>query len=80
MAASAPAASAGGNEVVKMKPGAWLRERRRAHDVAANRAEGLAEGALDHRRTVHDPVALGNAAAACPVNTDGVHQIGRAHV
>ena len=26
-AASAPAASAGGNEVVKMKPGAWLRRK-----------------------------------------------------
>ena len=52
MLASAPAASAGGSEVVKMKPEAKLRMKsqiaRDAGDIAADHAERLAERALDH--------------------------------
>jgi hypothetical protein len=54
-------------------------ECRRAGDIAADRAEGLAEGALDYGRPMHDPVALGNAAAAGPVEPDRVHLIEIGH-
>src|SRR5215472_19218980 len=54
-------------------------ERRRARDIAADHAEGLAEGALDYRWAVHDPVALGDAAAARTVETDGMHLVEIGH-
>src|SRR5580704_7563762 len=54
-------------------------ERRGARDVASDRAEGLAEGALDYRRAMHDSVALGNAAAAPAVEADGVHLVEISH-
>src|SRR5947209_4129963 len=54
-------------------------ERRRARDVAADRAEGLSEGALDDGRAVHDTVALGNAAAAGAVKADGVYFVEIGH-
>src|SRR6516162_1815404 len=56
-----------------------INERRRTDDVAADRAEGFAEGSLDHRRAMHDRVALGNAAAARPVKTDRVHLVEVGH-
>ena len=56
MLASAPAARAGGSEVVKMKPEAKLRtkshNRRRGGDIAADHAEGLGQRALDHGQPV----------------------------
>ena len=74
MLAAAPAASAGGSAVVKMKPLAKLRtkstQRRRGRDIAAHHAERLAQRALDHVDAVHQPFALGNAAAARAVEAD----------
>ena len=61
-----PPTTAGGREVVKMKPGAWLRTASTsaadAGDVAAHAAERLAERPLDHVDLGHDAVALGDAA------------------
>src|SRR6516225_829687 len=42
----------------------------RAGDITADRAERLTESPLNNRRTVHDTVALGDAAAARPVEAD----------
>jgi hypothetical protein len=57
-------------------------ERRRSGDVAAHDAEGLAERAFDDRQPVHQPLALGDAAAARAVHADRVHfvQIGHCAV
>ena len=74
MLASAPAATAGGSEVVKMKPGRKaadeIAHRGRAGDVAADDAERLAERALDDGEAVHQAFALGNAAAARAIEAD----------
>lgn len=48
-------------------------------NIAADRAEGFAEGALDHHRAVHDSVALGNPAAARAVEPDRVHLVEIGH-
>src|ERR1700757_4100507 len=54
-------------------------EHRRAGNVAADRTEGFPERALDHGRAVHDPIALGDAAAAWPVEPDRVHLVKIGH-
>src|ERR1700730_15838604 len=54
-------------------------ERRRARDIATDRAKGLAEGTLNDGRAVHDAVALGNAAATRTVEPDRVHLVEISH-
>src|SRR5215469_8636349 len=54
-------------------------ERRGTRDIAADRAKGLTERALDYGRAVHDPVALGNAAARRPVKPHGMHLVEISH-
>ena len=44
-------------------------------DVAAHDAEALGERAVDDVDPVHDAVALGQAAAARPVESDRVHLV-----
>src|SRR5215831_17909681 len=51
----------------------------RPRNIPADHAKGLAEGALDHRWAVHDPVALGDTAAAGAVEPDGVHLVEIGH-
>src|SRR5690606_36951030 len=48
-------------------------------DVAAHDAEGLAKGALDDGETVHQPFAFGDAAAARPVQADGMDLVEIGH-
>ena len=51
----------------------------RPGDVAAHHAEGLAQRALDHGQPVHQPLALGNAAAARAVHADRMHLVEIGH-
>ena len=66
-----------------MKPLAKLRTKsisaRRAGDVAADDAVGLAERALDQGDAVHQAALLGDAAAARAVEADGVHLVEVGH-
>src|SRR6516164_607482 len=51
----------------------------RAGDIAADHPEGLAESALDHTRTVHDTLALGDPAAPYSVEPDRMHLVEIGH-
>src|SRR6516164_11202598 len=51
----------------------------RAGDIAADHPEGLAEGALDHSRAMHDAITLGNTAAPRAVEPHGVHLVEIGH-
>ena len=66
-----------------MKPEAKLRNevahRRRAGDIAAHHTERLGQGALDHGEAVHQPLPLGDAAAARTVEPDGVDLVEIGH-
>jgi hypothetical protein len=50
-----------------------------AGDVATDDAEGLAQRALDQRDAVHQPLALGDAAAARAVHADRVDLVDIGH-
>ena len=83
MLASAPAASSGGSELVKMKArrvaANEIDESRRTRDIAAHHAERLGERPLDDRQAVHQPVALGDAAAMCAVKADSMDLVEIGH-
>ena len=56
-----------------------ITERGRSGDVAAHDAESLAERAFDDSKTIHQALALGNAAAAWAVHADGMHFVEIGH-
>src|ERR1700680_5228123 len=54
-------------------------ERRRCRDITAHDAEGLGEGPLYDGQAMHQPLALGDAAAAWPIKPAGVNLIEIGH-
>lgn len=56
-----------------------IAERSRRGDIAAHDAERLAERAFDDGQTIHQSLALGNAAAARAVHADGMHFVEIGH-
>src|SRR3984893_5351339 len=56
-----------------------IAQRRRTDDIAADDAEGFRQCALDNRQPAAHAVALGNAAAARPVEPDRMHLVAIGH-
>ena len=52
---------------------------RRTGDVASDHAKGLAQRALDDGQAIHQPLALGDAAAARPVHAHRMHLVEIGH-
>src|SRR5205809_1795380 len=69
----------GGKDEPRSVAAQKIDQRRRAGDIAADRAEGFAERPLDDGRAVHDPVALGNTAAARAVEAYRMHLVEVSH-
>ena len=83
MLASAPAATCRrqcrGKDEAGRKASHEVAERGRGRDVAADDAEGLRQRAFDHGEPVAQAFALGDAAAARPVETDSVYLVEVGH-
>ena len=78
MLATAPAAMAGANDVVKMKPAHRtdrIADIAGSGDIAAHDAETLGEGAIDDIDAMHHALLFGEPAAARAVKSDRMHLV-----